>query len=375
MKKNEGNPAVVTLRIPVAVRPDNLEPSERKRCVIRAVVVFRMQIQWLRTLPLPPVDTCTSILGLSMSDCFQTPMLIPVRSRSIPPHCRVRPGWSTDRNNYHSHLAQGMIDVAFDPGWEDNSFFYVSYTVDSGTVDDSGNVSVTRHVGPHPPTESDCAGTALWYQNAGYAVVQRRDALLPLSVETLLSHIHANRKRTELASKQLLPLLFHSVIHLHGATSTPLPHLVSAIRDVTRPAPGLHHHQALALNRVSRFTWTEGDPTATRESELVVLDTGIKRTTIHSAGWLGFKPSAYGQGVRNERQARDATFCGFPTPCGLCHRCVECVFRCTLIHVRSLCFIRSYGRPSHFASATLASRLPRTRLDSPSACQRFAGGT
>lgn len=56
--------------------------------------------------------------------------------------------------------------------------------------------------------------------------------------------------------------------------------------------------QSLAQNRVSRFTWTSGDPIATRDSELVLLTTGIKQNYIHSAGWLGFKPSVYGQGVR-----------------------------------------------------------------------------
>ncbi|CAN0031064.1 unnamed protein product [Scytosiphon promiscuus] len=93
---------------------------------------------------------------------------------------------------YQSFPEEGMFDVAFDPEWEDNSFFYVSYTTDSGTVDGEG--------------------------------------------------------------------------------------------------------VSLAQNRVSRFTWTDGDPIATRDSELVLLTTGIKQNYIHSAGWLGFKPSVYGQG-------------------------------------------------------------------------------
>lgn len=50
---------------------------------------------------------------------------------------------------------------------------------------------------------------------------------------------------------------------------------------------------SLAQNRLSRFTYTEGDPVATRDSERVLLDTAVKRGTIHSAGWVGFKPSAF----------------------------------------------------------------------------------
>ncbi|CAM9453682.1 unnamed protein product [Scytosiphon promiscuus] len=84
---------------------------------------------------------------------------------------------------------EGLFDVAFDPGWTSNSFFYVSYTIDSGTVDEDGT--------------------------------------------------------------------------------------------------------SLAQNRLSRFTYAEGDPVTTRDSEVVLLDTATKLSTIHSAGWVGFKPSAY----------------------------------------------------------------------------------
>ncbi len=56
-------------------------------------------------------------------------------------------------------------------------------------------------------------------------------------------------------------------------------------------------YQLVAQNRISRFTYTAGDPTATRDSELVLVTTGVKYNGIHSAGWLGFKPSAYGEGV------------------------------------------------------------------------------
>ncbi|CAM9347041.1 unnamed protein product [Scytosiphon promiscuus] len=89
----------------------------------------------------------------------------------------------------HSWPEEGLFDVAFDPGWSSNSFFYVSYTIDSGTVDGEGT--------------------------------------------------------------------------------------------------------SLARNRLSRFTYAKEDPTTTRDSELVLLDTGIKLSTFGSAGWVGFKPSAF----------------------------------------------------------------------------------
>ncbi len=33
---------------------------------------------------------------------------------------------------FSPRLAQGLLDLAFDPGWADNSFFYLSFTVDLG---------------------------------------------------------------------------------------------------------------------------------------------------------------------------------------------------------------------------------------------------
>ncbi|CAN0318172.1 unnamed protein product, partial [Ectocarpus sp. 12 AP-2014] len=47
-------------------------------------------------------------------------------------------------------------------------------------------------------------------------------------------------------------------------------------------------------NRLARFTYVPGDPVATRATEEVLLTTVPKYNSIHSAGWLGFKPSDYG---------------------------------------------------------------------------------
>ncbi|CBJ28221.1 conserved unknown protein [Ectocarpus siliculosus] len=47
-------------------------------------------------------------------------------------------------------------------------------------------------------------------------------------------------------------------------------------------------------NRLAKFTYFPEDPVATRASEEVLLTTVPKYNSIHSAGWLGFKPSDYG---------------------------------------------------------------------------------
>ncbi|CAM9509059.1 unnamed protein product [Ectocarpus sp. 4 AP-2014] len=47
-------------------------------------------------------------------------------------------------------------------------------------------------------------------------------------------------------------------------------------------------------NRLARFTYIPGDPAGTKASEEVLLTTVPKSNSIHSAGWLGFKPSVYG---------------------------------------------------------------------------------
>ncbi|CAM9165509.1 unnamed protein product [Scytosiphon promiscuus] len=49
-----------------------------------------------------------------------------------------------------------------------------------------------------------------------------------------------------------------------------------------------------ARNRLSKFEYFAGDPTATRNSEEVLLTSAPRSTSIHAAGWCGFKPSAYG---------------------------------------------------------------------------------
>lgn len=68
------------------------------------------------------------------------------------------------------------------------------------------------------------------------------------------------------------------------------------------PAPLKHKQTDPAQNRISRFTYTEGEPTATRDSELVLLTSGVKYNSIHSAGWLGFRPSDYvGAAVRRRQ--------------------------------------------------------------------------
>lgn len=62
----------------------------------------------------------------------------------------------------------------------------------------------------------------------------------------------------------------------------------------TRP-PLVSPLQELQRNRLARFTYIPGDPAGTKATEEVLLTTVPKSTSIHSAGWLGFKPSVYGE--------------------------------------------------------------------------------
>ncbi|CBJ28225.1 glucose sorbosone dehydrogenase [Ectocarpus siliculosus] len=74
-------------------------------------------------------------------------------------------------------------------------------------------------------------------------------------------------------------------------------------------------------NRLARFTYVPGDPVATRATEEVLLTTVPKYNSVHSAGWLGFKPSVYGSaeicaiGLRNPWRCsfdrlNDDLYCG-----------------------------------------------------------------
>jgi len=47
------------------------------------------------------------------------------------------------------------------------------------------------------------------------------------------------------------------------------------------------------FNRLSRFQYDPLSPTNTRNSEEILIDTIDKNYRYHSAGWIGFKPSAY----------------------------------------------------------------------------------
>lgn len=60
----------------------------------------------------------------------------------------------------------------------------------------------------------------------------------------------------------------------------------------------LFFRQENPRNRISKFQYFAGDSSATLNSEEVLLTTVPKFNSIHAAGWCGFKPSAYGDGVR-----------------------------------------------------------------------------
>jgi len=58
------------------------------------------------------------------------------------------------------------------------------------------------------------------------------------------------------------------------------------------------HLQENARNRLSKFTYVAGDPASTLASEEVLITSAPKADFIHTAGWISFKPSAYGSAVR-----------------------------------------------------------------------------
>ncbi|CAM9680684.1 unnamed protein product [Pylaiella littoralis] len=53
----------------------------------------------------------------------------------------------------------------------------------------------------------------------------------------------------------------------------------------------------LPRNRLARFTYVAGDTAGTLATQDILLTTKPKFNSIHSAGWVGFKPSDYGNGA------------------------------------------------------------------------------
>ncbi len=58
-------------------------------------------------------------------------------------------------------------------------------------------------------------------------------------------------------------------------------------------AAGTQEGSTYGFNRLSRFTYDPSSATNTRNSEDVLVESSDKNYVYHSAGWLGFKPSAY----------------------------------------------------------------------------------
>lgn len=55
--------------------------------------------------------------------------------------------------------------------------------------------------------------------------------------------------------------------------------------------------QEMQRNRLSKFEYFAGDEASTLASEEILLTSAPKNNSIHSAGWVGFKPSVYGTTV------------------------------------------------------------------------------
>lgn len=91
----------------------------------------------------------------------------------------------------------------------------------------------------------------------------------------------------------------------------PIPTPLSSQRPPSAHPGGIacrHHHrtQLNPRNRLSKFTYVEGDPSATRQSEVELVTTVPKLTGIHAAGWLDFEPGAF-----NNVSRRTNSFCPF----------------------------------------------------------------
>lgn len=50
---------------------------------------------------------------------------------------------------------------------------------------------------------------------------------------------------------------------------------------------------------MSRFDYDYGSAAATLASEEILLESTERTSTVHTAGWLGFKPSSYYSSVRD----------------------------------------------------------------------------
>lgn len=53
------------------------------------------------------------------------------------------------------------------------------------------------------------------------------------------------------------------------------------------------------INRLSMFE-ESATPAATLASEEILVESGIRSTSIHAGGWVGFKPSDYGSGSEHD---------------------------------------------------------------------------
>ena len=76
----------------------------------------------------------------------------------------------------------------------------------------------------------------------------------------------------------------------------------TCLQEPTSSTPTFEQTRTGQQNQLSRFTYKEGDLNGTRSSEKVLATSATKDGNIHSGGWVGFKPSSYGKGVRDGRR-------------------------------------------------------------------------
>lgn len=127
-------------------------------------------------------------------------------------------------------------------------------------------------------------------------------------------------------------------------------------------------------NRLSRFTYFDGDSTSTKESVDIIITSEVKATSFHSAGWVGFKPSDYRDAsvrqlacrYRGRLMTLSSSTSGGPTRrpgsirCWACHTLKLSVPRFAVIVLNAIDarkpFMTSSGR-----SVTVGRRLTLTR--------------
>lgn len=110
---------------------------------------------------------------------------------------------------------------------------------------------------------------------------KKRTHLLTSGVEDIHTQKENTKKKTQ--EKRLPSTTVNSLIR-----TPPLPsfRMIRVSSFLQNPDNG--------INVLSKFVYVPGDINATTESEEVLITTTEKGSSVHTSGWVGFKPSSYG---------------------------------------------------------------------------------